>query len=57
LRGTVLPRSGATPYLYVGNYPVVLLCGMLAGLAAWLRRRLGRAGNSPPGELSAAHTV
>ncbi len=57
LRGAVQPRAGATPYLYVGNYPVVLLCGMLAGLAAWLRRRRGRAGRGTPGELSAANTV
>jgi apolipoprotein N-acyltransferase len=44
LRGAVLPRSGTTPYLHVGNYPVVLLCGMLAGVAALRRRRDGRVG-------------
>jgi apolipoprotein N-acyltransferase len=40
LNGEVQPRQGATPYVHLGNWPVVLLClGIVA--AGWVRRRPG----------------
>jgi apolipoprotein N-acyltransferase len=40
LNGEVQPRQGVTPYVQLGNWPVVLLClGIVA--AGWLRRRPG----------------
>jgi apolipoprotein N-acyltransferase len=46
LRATVQPRSGDTPYLVVGNWPVVLLClGVL--LAFRLRRHAPGSAREP----------
>ena len=42
LRGTVVPRGGLSPYIRVGNWPVLLLAFGAAG-AAGLRRRYGSA--------------
>jgi apolipoprotein N-acyltransferase len=47
---SVQPRSGATPYVHMGNWPVVLLSAGLLALAGWAgrsrrsRRRAGAAG-------------
>ena len=39
LRGQIQPRSGATPFIRYGNWPVVLACLLLAGGGlAWSRR-------------------
>ena len=43
LRARVEPRSGSTPFLWVGHVPVVLLCLAAVAAAAMLRRRRGRA--------------
>jgi apolipoprotein N-acyltransferase len=39
LKGTVQPRAGLTPFLIFGNWPVVVLGLLGAGLAAGIRRR------------------
>jgi apolipoprotein N-acyltransferase len=39
LRGTVQPRSGLPPFLRFGNWPVVVLGLLGAGLAAGVKRR------------------
>lgn len=39
LTGSVQPRTGATPYVRVGNWPVLIGCELLA-LLAWLISRL-----------------
>jgi apolipoprotein N-acyltransferase len=39
LKGTVQPRTGLTPFLIFGNWPVVVLGLLGAGLAAGIRRR------------------
>jgi apolipoprotein N-acyltransferase len=38
----VQPRSGATPYVRWGNWPVVICSGWLLAISGWLGRR-GRA--------------
>jgi apolipoprotein N-acyltransferase len=50
LRASVTPRTGSTPWLLVGHWPVVLICVILTAVAAWRRRRDGRRAES---ELSA----
>ena len=37
LSGVVRPYSGATPYVRFGNWPVLLLCLVLVGMAGYLR--------------------
>ena len=39
LRGTVQPRSGLPPYIRFGNWPIVVLGLLGAGLAAGFKRR------------------
>ena len=39
LRASVVPRRGLPPYVYVGNYAVVLLAGLALAGAAALRWR------------------
>jgi apolipoprotein N-acyltransferase len=42
LRGSVVPYTGSTPYVRVGNWPIVGLCGivmLLAMAVAWRNRR------------------
>jgi apolipoprotein N-acyltransferase len=39
LRANVQPMIGLTPYARVGNYPVVIGCFWLLGVAVWRRRR------------------
>jgi apolipoprotein N-acyltransferase len=47
LLGEVRGYTGATPYVRLGNYPIVLIClGLLTLLAFFRRRSLGRAGES-----------
>jgi apolipoprotein N-acyltransferase len=38
--------SGATPYVKLGNTPVVLMCVALLGALVFIRRRVGRVGES-----------
>ena len=38
LRADVQPMSGLTPYARIGNYPVVIGCFLLLGIAVWRRR-------------------
>jgi apolipoprotein N-acyltransferase len=38
LRGTVVARHGLSPYLKLGNWPVLLLELAALALAAWKRR-------------------
>ncbi len=57
LRGTVRPRTGSTPFLVLGSYPVLVLCGMLSAYAVLRRRRAGRAADGAAAELSVADTV
>jgi len=42
LDGTVGGRSGATPYVRLGNYPVVLLCLALLAACAFRHTRRRR---------------
>ncbi len=44
LEGRIEPRGGATPYLALGNGPLVTLCLALLALAEWRRRRMGSPG-------------
>lgn len=37
LRATVTPRSGAAPYVFVGNWLIVLLAAAALGVAVWRR--------------------
>ena len=47
LEGTVQGHSGATPYVRVGNYPVVLACLVLIAALVFRRARIvGRVGES-----------
>ena len=39
LRGTVQPRTGRPPYARLGNWPIVVLSLLGAGLGAGIRRR------------------
>jgi len=39
----VTPRTGLTPYMVVGNYPVIVLFAVILAYAAWRRRRQGAA--------------
>jgi apolipoprotein N-acyltransferase len=39
MRADVQPRIGLTPYARVGNWPVVALALVFAGLSAYLGRR------------------
>ncbi len=42
LEGEVQGYSGATPYVKLGNTPVVLMCVVLLGALVCIRRRVGR---------------
>jgi len=46
LEGEVQGHSGATPYVKLGNTPVVLMCVVLLGALVFIRRRVGRVGES-----------
>jgi len=46
LEGEVQGHSGATPYVKLGNTPVVLVCVVLLGALIFIRRRVGRVGES-----------
>jgi apolipoprotein N-acyltransferase len=46
LEGEVQGYSGATPYVKLGNAPVVLMCVVLLGALVFIRRRVGRVGES-----------
>lgn len=37
LTGTIVPMSGSTPYVRFGDYPVVLLCGLVLVVASWFK--------------------
>ena len=39
LTGRVQPRSGATPFVRFGNWPVIIVATVLLGLGIWLGRR------------------
>jgi apolipoprotein N-acyltransferase len=41
LTGSIMPRTGFTPYLRVGNWPILALVylGLAAGFAGWRMRR------------------
>ncbi len=39
LTGEIEPRQGATPFVRVGNYAVILICAALLALVYWRRRR------------------
>ncbi len=41
LRGTVVPRSGLSPYTRTGNWPVILLALAAVACSAWRRRNPG----------------
>jgi apolipoprotein N-acyltransferase len=45
LTGSIMPRTGFTPYLRLGNWPVLALVylGLAAGFAGWRMRRGGAA--------------
>jgi apolipoprotein N-acyltransferase len=38
LRASVTPRTGSTPWLVVGHWPVVVICAIMTAVAAWRRR-------------------
>ena len=46
LEGEVQGYSGATPYVNLGNTPVVLMCVVLLGALVFIRRRVGRVAES-----------
>ncbi len=46
LEREVQGHSGATPYVKLGNTPVVLMCVVLLGALVFIRRRVGRVGES-----------
>jgi apolipoprotein N-acyltransferase len=46
LEGEVRGYVGATPYVKLGNTPIVLVCVALLGALAFVRRRVGRARES-----------
>ena len=46
LEGEVQGHSGATPYVKLGNTPVVLVCVVLLGALVFIRRRVGPVGES-----------
>jgi apolipoprotein N-acyltransferase len=46
LESEVQGYSGATPYVKLGNAPVVLMCVVLLGALVFSRRRVGRVGES-----------
>jgi apolipoprotein N-acyltransferase len=46
LVGDVQGYVGASPYVRFGNIPIVLACVVLAGALVFLRRRVGRVGES-----------
>jgi apolipoprotein N-acyltransferase len=52
LEGEVRGRSGATPFVRAGNYPVVIACLLVAGVAALAARRPRKA--NAPGDLPVA---
>jgi apolipoprotein N-acyltransferase len=39
LRGEIVPHSGSTPYIRFGNWPIISLCLLLLGGAAFFARR------------------
>jgi apolipoprotein N-acyltransferase len=39
LRAVVQPHTGATPYVRLGNYPVLICCLILIGVGGYLTRR------------------
>jgi apolipoprotein N-acyltransferase len=47
LRASVVPRTGATPYLRTGNWPVITLASGGVLLAAWRRNRAERRRAAP----------
>jgi apolipoprotein N-acyltransferase len=46
LEGEVRGYTGASPYVKVGNTPIVLTCIALLAALAFIRRRVGRVGES-----------
>jgi apolipoprotein N-acyltransferase len=46
LEGEVRGHVGASPYVKFGNTPIVLLCVVLLGALVFIRRRVGRVGES-----------
>ncbi len=46
LEGEVRGYVGASPYVKFGNTPIVLLCVVLLGALVFIRRRVGRVGES-----------
>ena len=47
LTGHVQPREGATPYVRVGNWPIVLVSWLALAIAAWAWRRAAPGGSGP----------
>jgi len=46
LAGEVRGYTGASPYVKLGNTPIVLTCVVLLGALVFIRRRIGRVGES-----------
>ena len=47
LTGRVQPREGVTPYVRVGNWPIVLVSCLALAMAAWRWRRTVHGGSVP----------